>query len=70
MNSGIFDDSEQIDHRTSRSICDAIGQRLQQDLPPEPTRLSTGLQRLLDELRASETARTAERPEPKRDPMP
>ena len=43
-------DSEQIDRRTSRSICDAVGERLQQSLRPEP-RLPTHLEQLLDELR-------------------
>lgn len=49
--SAIFaNDSEQIDRRTSRSICDAVGERLQQSLRPEP-KLSTHLAHLLDELR-------------------
>ncbi|SFV05676.1 MULTISPECIES: hypothetical protein [Bradyrhizobium] len=43
-------DSEQIDRRTSRSICDAVGERLQQSIRPEP-RLPTHLEHLLDELR-------------------
>lgn len=43
-------DSEQIDRRTSRSICDAIGERLQQSLRPDP-RLPTHLELLLNELR-------------------
>jgi hypothetical protein len=51
MNSRIADNSEQIDHRTSRSICDAVGERLQQDLRPESSRLSSHLQHLMDELR-------------------
>jgi hypothetical protein len=42
-------DSEQIDRRTSRSICDAVGERLQQRLRPDP-RLPTHLEQLLDEL--------------------
>ncbi len=42
-------DSEQIDRRTSRSICDAVGERLQQSLRPE-TRLPTHLEQLLNEL--------------------
>ncbi|WP_257194341.1 MULTISPECIES: hypothetical protein [unclassified Bradyrhizobium] len=42
-------DSEQIDRRTSRSICDAVGERLQQSLRPEP-RLPTHLEQLLNEL--------------------
>ena len=47
---GLFaNDSEQIDRRTSRSICDAVGERLQQSLRPEP-RLTTHLEHLLSEL--------------------
>ncbi|XUJ37659.1 hypothetical protein ACQ5SK_40870 [Bradyrhizobium japonicum] len=30
----LANDSEQIDRRTSRSICDAVGERLQQSLRP------------------------------------
>jgi hypothetical protein len=50
MNSRITDHSEQIDHKTSRSICDAIGERLKQNLRPD-IGLSTHLQHLMDELR-------------------
>ena len=46
-------DSEQIDRRTSRSICDAVGERLQQSLRPDP-RLPTHLEQLLNELRRRE----------------
>lgn len=46
-------DSEQIDRRTARSICDAVGERLQQSIRPEP-RLPTHLEQLLDELRRRE----------------
>lgn len=51
MNSRITDDIEPIDRKTSRSICDAVGKRLQQSLRPEPSRLSPYLEHLLDELR-------------------
>jgi hypothetical protein len=51
MNSQINDNGEQIDRKTSRSICDAVGERLQQNLPPVSSRLSSHLQHLLDELR-------------------
>ena len=50
MISRITDHSEQIDHKTSRSICDAIGERLKQNLRPD-IGLSTHLQHLMDELR-------------------
>ena len=43
-------DFEQIDHRTCVSICDAVGERLQQRLRPE-AELSPRLRRLIDELR-------------------
>ena len=50
MNSRITNNIESIDHKTSRSICDAIGERLQQSLRPETSRLSPHLRRLMDEL--------------------
>jgi hypothetical protein len=50
MNSRINNDCEQIDHRTLRSICDAVGERLQQYMRPE-AELSPRLQHLVDELR-------------------
>lgn len=49
MSTAINDDPESIDQKTSRSICDAVGARLQQNLHPE-TGLSAPLQALLDEL--------------------
>jgi hypothetical protein len=51
MMSRINDDSEEIDRKTSRSICDAVGERLQESLHPEPSRLSSHLEHLMDELR-------------------
>jgi hypothetical protein len=51
MNSRITDNSEQIDRKTSRSICDAVGERLQKDLCPDSLRLSSHLEHLMDELR-------------------
>ncbi len=50
MNGRVADDREPIDRKTCRSICDAVGQRLQQSLRPEP-RLTPYLQYLMDELR-------------------
>jgi hypothetical protein len=50
MTGPFANDSEQIDRRTIRSICDAVGERLQQSLRPEP-RLPTHLEQLLNELR-------------------
>jgi hypothetical protein len=51
MNGRIDDSSETIDYKTSRSICDAVGERLQQNLRLEDSRLSPHLQHLMDELR-------------------
>jgi hypothetical protein len=51
MNGRNTDNSELIDHRTSRSICDAVGERLQQSLRPDSSRLPPQLQHLMDELR-------------------
>jgi hypothetical protein len=50
MNARIDHDAQPIDHKTSRSICDAIGERLQQSMRPE-TGPSDRLRHLLDELR-------------------
>ncbi len=52
MNGRINDSGEPIDRKTSRSICDAVGERLQQSLRPEDSRLSSRLQHLMDELRS------------------
>jgi hypothetical protein len=51
MNSRITDKREQIDRKTTRSICEAVGERLRQDLRPESQRPSSHLQHLMDELR-------------------
>ena len=50
MDARITNRPEQIDHRTCVSICDAIGERLQQRMRPE-AELSPRLQELIDELR-------------------
>jgi hypothetical protein len=52
MNGRIADKSEAIDGKTSRSICDAVGERLQQSLRPVTLGPSSQLQHLLDELRS------------------
>jgi hypothetical protein len=51
MTSRINDDSEMMDRVTSRSICDAVGERLQRDLRPDTLPPSSHLQHLMDELR-------------------
>jgi hypothetical protein len=43
--------ADPIDRKTTRSICDAVGERLQKSLPLEPTTLSDELEQLMDELR-------------------
>jgi hypothetical protein len=53
MDPRINSDYEELDHRTCRSICDAVGQRLQKRMRPEAS-LSSLLQRLMDELRRRE----------------
>jgi hypothetical protein len=55
MKGRINDNSEQIDRKTCRSICDAVGERLQQNLRPDSSRLSSHLQHLMDELRSRDT---------------
>jgi hypothetical protein len=52
--SRISDDID-IDHKTSRSICDEVGERLQQDLSLEASPLPPYLDRLIDELRKQDT---------------
>ncbi|MFY9957742.1 hypothetical protein [Bradyrhizobium sp.] len=44
-------DNIDIDHKTSMSICDEVGDRLQQDLCLEASPLPRYLSRLIDELR-------------------
>jgi|ERR1700683_4012151 len=48
MNGRITDTREQIDRKTCRSICDAVGERLQQNLRTESLRLSSQLEHLMD----------------------
>jgi hypothetical protein len=49
-------EGEQMDYKTSRSICDAVGERLQQDLRPERSDMSPHLRELLNELRRRDDA--------------
>jgi hypothetical protein len=53
--------SEQMDYKTSRSICDAVGERLQKDLRPERSDLSPHLRELLNELRRQDDTASARR---------
>jgi hypothetical protein len=59
MNASIADSWEPIDGKTSRSICDAVGERLQRDLRLDSSHPSQYLQSLLDELEKRETTRAA-----------
>ncbi len=43
--------ADDMDYKTSRSICNAVGERLQKDLRPERSDLSPRLRDLLNELR-------------------
>ena len=54
MNSRIDSSYELIDHKTCRSICDAVGERLQQDLRTIKSDLPPHLADLIDELRRRE----------------
>jgi hypothetical protein len=58
MMSRINDEGEGIDRKTSRSICDAVGERLQENLHPEPSRLSSHLEHLMDELRRRDSEKS------------
>jgi hypothetical protein len=51
MNIRIDDDSETMDRATSRSICDAVGERLQRDLRLDAMPPSSHLEHLMNELR-------------------
>jgi hypothetical protein len=62
MDSRIIDNSEGIDRKTSRSICDAVGERLQQSLRPDALRPSSHLDHLMDELRRRDNEEYSGRP--------
>lgn len=46
--------SDHVDHKTARSICDEVGNWLQQGLTLEASPLPPYLKRLVDELRKQE----------------
>jgi hypothetical protein len=54
MNAQNNSDTESIDHKTSRSICDAVGERLQQAMRPERG-LPQPLLQLVEQLRRHDT---------------
>ncbi len=51
MTGSTADLSDVLDRKTSRSICDAVGERLQRSLPPEGPHLPDPLAHLMNELR-------------------
>jgi hypothetical protein len=51
MNGQPTSTTETIDGKTSRSICDAVGERLQQSIRPDFSRLPENLRHLMDALR-------------------
>jgi hypothetical protein len=55
MSPRLENEMEALDYKTSRSICDAVGERLQQSIQPEKV-LSDRLRQLLDELRRRDRA--------------
>ncbi len=57
---------EEIDRKTSRSICDAVGERLQQSLKPHVMAPAPELDRLLEEMRQRERKSGADTPRPAR----
>jgi hypothetical protein len=56
MMATLDNNDEQMDHKTLRAICDAVGERLQQSIRPEHAP-SDRLQHLLSELRRRDLLR-------------
>jgi hypothetical protein len=52
MNSSTSNHIEPLDHKSTRSICEAVGERLQQTLRPDSAQMSSYLKHLVHELRA------------------
>ena len=50
------DEIEALDRKSSRAICDAVGERLQQVLRADSTNPSSHLEHLIDELRIRDEA--------------
>jgi hypothetical protein len=63
---GLEAQNKEIDRKTSRSICDAVGQRLQQNLPPQVMAPAPELDRLIEEMRRRERESGATTPRPDR----
>jgi hypothetical protein len=58
MKASTADSFEPMDGKTCRSICDAVGERLQRDLKPDSSGPSPYLQSLLDELERRDILRS------------
>jgi len=61
MDNRINDDNEPIDHKTSRSICEAVAQRLKENLRLEPSRPRASPPIFLTWSKNCAGAKTAER---------
>ena len=53
--------TETMDRKTSRSICDAVGERLQQSLKPHLMNRAPALERLIEDMKRRETEPAADR---------
>lgn len=56
------DTSEHIDRKTSRSICQGVGERLQRHLRPLEAELPSHLAHLMEELRKQDASARRMRP--------
>jgi hypothetical protein len=55
MNDPPANTTDTIDRKTSRSICNAVGERLQQSIRPDFSRLPEQLRDLMDALRRQDS---------------
>jgi hypothetical protein len=55
MNGLPVNNPDTIDGKTSRSICNAVGERLQQSIRPDFSRLPEQLRHLMDALRRQDS---------------
>jgi hypothetical protein len=55
MNGRPANTTETIDGKTSRSICNAVGEKLQQSVRPDFSRLPEQLRHLMDALRRQDS---------------
>jgi len=62
MNAQSTDGTDMIDGKTSRSICNAVGERLQQNFRPDFSRLPEQLRHLMDALRRQDAEARAREP--------